>query len=188
VRKLIVQELVSVDGMAAGPNGELDFFDAVSDYSGPDTDNLTILDTVDTVLLGSVSYRMLSEYWPTAEGEIVAERVNSISKIVFSGSLAEAPWGRFEPATVVAGGAADEVRRLLAQPGGDIIVWGSLTLARSLLSAGLVDTLHLLVIPVVIGRGRPLLTEGLGSLTLLEAKPYPSGIVSLRYAVRKPAT
>jgi dihydrofolate reductase len=185
MRKLIVQELISVDGLAAGPNGELDFFDAVSDYSGPDTDNLAILDAVDTILLGSVSYRMLSEYWPTADGEMVAERVNSIPKVVFSSTLAEAPWGRFGPATVVAGSPTDEVRRLVSQPGGDLILWGSLTLARSLLSAGLVDTLHLLVIPVVIGRGRQLLTEDTGALTLLEAKPYPSGIVSLRYAVAK---
>jgi dihydrofolate reductase len=188
MRKLMVQELVSVDGMTAGPNGELDFFDAVSDYSGPDTDNLTILDTVHTILLGRVSYRMLSEYWPTADGEIVAERVNSIPKIVFSSTLSEAPWGRFEPATVVASSPVDEVRRLVSQPGGDIILWGSLTLARSLLSAGLVDTLHLLVIPVVIGRGRQLLTEDTGAVTLVAAKPYPSGIVSLRYAVRKVTT
>jgi dihydrofolate reductase len=188
MRKLMVQELVSVDGMTAGPNGELDFFDAVSDYSGPDTDNLTILDTVDTILLGRVSYRMLSEYWPTADGEIVAERVNSIPKIVFSSTLSEAPWGRFEPATVVASSPVDEVRRLVSQPGGDIILWGSLTLARSLLSAGLVDTLHRVVIPVVIGRGRQLLTEDTGAVTLVAAKPYPSGIVSLRYAVRKATT
>lgn len=186
MRNVIVQELVSVDGMAAGPNGELDFFDTVSDYREPDTDNLALLRTVDTVLLGSVTYRMLASYWPTAEGEIVAERVNTIPKVVFSSTLAEAPWGQYPPARVVAGSAADEVRRLVAQPGGDIIVWGSLTVAQSLLAAGLVNALHLLVIPRVLGVGRRLFTEDVGDLALHAAKPYSSGIVSLRYELPRP--
>jgi hypothetical protein len=63
-RSVIVQELVSVDGFVAGPSGELEFFEAVSDYSAVDQDNLSILDQVDTILLGSKTYRMFVEYWP----------------------------------------------------------------------------------------------------------------------------
>jgi hypothetical protein len=76
-RRVIVQELVSVDGFMAGPSGELDFFEAVSDYSEVDQDNLSILDQVDTILLGSRTYRMFVEYWPTAEDELMADVVNS---------------------------------------------------------------------------------------------------------------
>jgi hypothetical protein len=69
-----------------------------SDYSEVDQDNLSILDQVDTILLGSRTYRMFVEYWPTAEDELMADVVNSTPKIVFSSTLDRAPWGRFEPA------------------------------------------------------------------------------------------
>jgi hypothetical protein len=90
-RRVIVQELVSVDGFVAGPSGELEFFEAVSDYSEVDQDNLSILDQVDTILLGTTTYRMFVEYWPTAADELMADVVNSTPKIVFSSTLDRAP-------------------------------------------------------------------------------------------------
>ncbi len=97
-RRVILQELTSVDSFVAGPSGGLEFFDAVSDYSEVDQDNLSLLGDVDTILLGRETYRMFVEYWPTAEGEPVADAVNTIPKIVFSSTLGSAPWGRWEPA------------------------------------------------------------------------------------------
>jgi dihydrofolate reductase len=184
-RQVIVQELVTVDGFVAGPSGELEFFEAVSDYSEVDQDNLSILGQVDTILLGSRTYRLFVDYWPTAEGELMAEFVNSTPKIVFSSKLDRAPWGRWEPARVRKGSAVDHVRQLRREPGRDVVVWGSISLAQSLLEAGMVDEIQLRVIPIMVGHGRTLLTEHSGrqDLTLLEAKPYASGIVSLRYAV-----
>lgn len=186
-RRVIVQELVSVDGFVAGPSGELEFFEAVSDYSEVDQDNLSILGQVDTILLGSQTYRLFVEYWPTAEGELVSELVNSTPKIVFSATLDRAPWGRWEPARVRKGSAVDHVRQLRREPGRDLMVWGSISLAQSLLKAGLVDEIQLRMIPTMVGHGRTLLSEDTGrqDLTLLEAKPYASGIVSLRYGVTR---
>jgi dihydrofolate reductase len=186
-RRVIVQELVSVDGFVAGPSGELDFFEAVSDYSQVDPDNLSILDQVDTSLLGSTTYRMFVEYWPTAEDEPMAEVVNSTPKLVFWSTLDPAPWGRFEPARVLKGSVVDHVQQLRDEPGRAIMVWGSISLAQSLLKAGLVDEIQLRVVPIMVGHGRTLLTEDTGrqDLTLLEAKPYAPGIVSLRYAVTR---
>jgi dihydrofolate reductase len=189
-RRVIVQELVTVDGFVAGPSGELEFFEAVSDYREVDQDNLSILGQVDTILLGSKTYRMFVDYWPTAEGELMAELVNSTPKIVFSSKLDRAPWGRWEPARVRKGSAVDHVQRLRREPGRDVMVWGSISLAQSLLEAGMVDEIQLRVIPTMVGHGRTLLTEHSGrqDLTLLEAKPYASGIVSLRYAVTRAGT
>ena len=183
MRRVIVQELVSLDGYAAGPDDELDFFETVTDYSEVDADNLELLEDVDTVLLGAQTYRLFADYWPTAEGEPVAKAVNTIAKVVFSATLDSAPWGRWDPARVVGADAIDEVARLKQEPGGDLIVWGSLSLAQSLLRAGLVDVLQLRVLPIALGRGRPLIPPELGSLRLrlVEAKPYRSGIVSLTY-------
>jgi dihydrofolate reductase len=155
MRKVILQELVTVDGLAAGPNGELDFFDVVTDYSEVDRDNLEMLKRVDTILLGDRTHRTFVEYWPTAEGEPVAESVNSMSKIVFSSTLDHAPWGSWDDAHLVRGGAADHVAAQKQRPGKDLIVWGSLSLAHSLLNANIIDEIDLLVCPIVLGRARP---------------------------------
>jgi dihydrofolate reductase len=163
-RSVIVQELVSVDGFVAGPSGELEFFEAVSDYSAVDQDNLSILDQVDTILLGSKTYRMFVEYWPTAEDELMADVVNSTPKIVFSSTLDRAPWGRFEPARVLKGSAVDHLQRLRREPGQGLMVWGSISLAQSLLKAGLVDEMQLRVIPTMVGHGRTLLAEDTGGV------------------------
>ncbi|MQA81033.1 MAG: reductase [Streptosporangiales bacterium] len=182
-RRVIVQELVTVDGFVAGDDGGLDFFEGASDYAEVDADNIAILREVDTILLGRTTYEMFVEYWPSADGEVVASAVNSIPKIVFSATLDKAPWGAWEPAQVLEGDAVDHVRRLREEPGGTLMVWGSITLARALLAAGLVDELQLRVVPITLGGGMSLLGADVGrhDLTLVEAKPYRSGIASLRY-------
>lgn len=193
MRKVIVQELMSVDGFVADTDGGLDFFEAAPDFGEVDRDNLAMMQEADTVLLGRTTYGLFVDFWPTAEGEPVAEMVNTTPKVVFSSTLGRAPWGRWEPARVVRGDAAGHVRDLKSQPGQNMIVWGSISLAQSLLRAGLVDEVWLTVLPTLLGTGRSFGAEGIGgragvsgsggALTLREAKPYGSGIVSLRYAV-----
>lgn len=183
MRRLIVQELVTVDGFVAGTEGDLTFFESVSDYSEVDRDNLQILEEVDTILLGANTYRMFVDYWPTADDEMVAQAVNTLQKMVFSSTLQEAPWGEWAPAQVVADDAVGVVTDLKQQEGKDIMVWGSLSLVRSLIGAGLVDDLQLRVCPIALGRGTGLFAGEGGplGLELAEAKPYDSGIVTLRY-------
>jgi dihydrofolate reductase len=136
------------------------------------------------VLLGASTYRMFVEYWPTAENELVADAVNGTPKTVFSSTLDAAPWGRHAPARVVRGDAAEHVRRLRGEPGGDILLWGSISLAQALFAAGLVDEVHLNVVPVAVGAGRRLFADG-QRLVLRETKAYASGIVSLRYGLTR---
>ncbi|MFH5823885.1 dihydrofolate reductase family protein [Georgenia sp. AZ-5] len=186
---MIVQELTTADGFVAGTDGGLDFFGAVTDYDEVDRDNVAQLAGVDTIALGAATYAMFSGYWPTAaaEAEVMAEMVNTTPKVVYSSTLTEAPWGGYPPARVVRGSATEHVADARRQDGGDIVVWGSISLARSLFAADLVDELQLRVIPVVIGAGRSLLSAEAGrrDLTLLEAKAYASGIVALRYDARR---
>lgn len=82
------------------------------------------------------TYELFVDYWPTAEGELMAELVNSIPKIVFSSKLDRAPWGRWESAQVRKGSVVDHVRQFRREPGRDVMVWGSISLAQSLLKAG----------------------------------------------------
>jgi dihydrofolate reductase len=181
---------VTLDGFAAGPNGELDFVTetgATADQtSGPFVEEqLAFIESLDTILLGAVTYRMFAEYWPqqTTETEGIADALNATPKVVFSSTLENAPWGSWEPARVVAGSAVEEVRRLKADSGKDMVVWGSLTLGDSLMREGLVDEYRLQICPVVLGRGKRLFHDDLATqrLTRLETNTYDD-MIAVRYA------
>jgi dihydrofolate reductase len=189
MKRLIVQEFVTLDGLAAGPNGETDFIPTalVGDARFADS-QMRFIDSVDTMVLGRVNYEMFAGYWPTATGDDkpFADRLNALDKIVFSNTIDRAPWGPFEDATVTRGDPRDEIPRLKAREGKDIVVWGSLTLVQSLAGAALVDEYQLWVLPLVLGGGRPLFAEGVESITMdfLEAKSTDNGATLLRYEPR----
>jgi hypothetical protein len=95
MRRVVFQEFVSINGLAAGPNGNVDFIAALTrGDKSLGREQSALLDRVDTIVLGRVTYRMLAGYWPTAtEGEekSFADRLNAMSKIVFSRTLEKAP-------------------------------------------------------------------------------------------------
>lgn len=186
MRTLIVQELVSADGYAADPDGGLDFFGSVADYDDIDRDSLAVLDRVDLILLGRTTYDLFVQYWPTSD-EPVTEAVNSTPKVVCSSSLQHAPWGRFADAAIAPDAVAAVTERK-AEDGGDIMVWGSLTIARTLLRAGLVDELQLRVCPVLLGSGRSFVPEELRgrALEVSHTKTYPTGLVDTHYRLGTP--
>jgi len=190
MRKVVVQQFVTLDGFAAGPNGELDFVTEsgadADPTSGPFVEKqLAFIESLDTILLGAVTYRGFAEYWPeqTTETQAIADVLNATPKVVFSSTLESAPWGTWEPARLVSGSATEEVRRLKSEPGGDMVLWGSLTLSDSLVRDGLVDEYRLQILPVVLGRGKRHFQEGLQpqNLKLLESDTYED-MVAVRYA------
>jgi dihydrofolate reductase len=185
MRRVILQEWVTIDGYAAGPNGETDFVTSPEFNKESDEDLLQFIDTIDTILLGALTYRLFVDFWPTAttDTEIVADKLNATPKVVFSQSLYRAPWGKRKEARVVKTPAGEEVARLKMQPGKNIVLWGSISLAQSLMSEGLIDEYHLRVCPVVLGKGRPLFADSIKTpgMKLLETKAYKAGLVSLRY-------
>lgn len=188
--KLIVQEFVTVDGFAAARDGALDFMPAGGEKPADmqiERDQLRFIkDEVDTMLLGRTTYQMFKDYWPTAtaEKDVIADDLNALSKVVASRTLDHAPWGdRGDEATIFRDGveAATALRR---QSGKGVVVWGSLTLAQSLMRAGLVDECQLFLCPSVLGAGKSLFAHdtGLQAMQLLESKRYESGVILLRYA------
>ena len=183
---VLVQQWVSVDGMVAGPNGETDIFDAVTDFSPSDRHNTALLDSVDEVLLGRRTYEEFVQFWPTADGEALAPLVNALPKTVASITLGDAPWGEHAPARIVLD-AVEHIRsRRTAGATGTTIVWGSITVMRALLRAELVDDLELFVAPALLGTGRPLLDPAGPTvrLTLRDSETWPGGVLRARYAVR----
>ena len=190
--KLVVQQFVSLDGFAANDSGEFTVYDGVEGGSAQfDRNNLAWLQKVDAIVFGANTYRMFVGYWPemTAEREIVAPRINALPKFVFSGSLADAPWGQHAPAEIERGDAVDGVLRVKRQFAGDIIVWGSLDLTATLFEADVVDTVRLVVVPSILGSGKGVFPPSFAGsrLRLVAAAAFDDTVVESEYEVVRDA-
>ncbi|GHD46414.1 reductase [Mycetocola manganoxydans] len=184
--RILVQQLVTLDGFAADSAGNLDFFESVTDWNEADADQLRSLDSISVMALGSTTYRMFASYWPTGQSrdELIADKLNSLDKVVFSRSLDKAPWGNHPPATIVAGDATATLRAIADDATGDVIVWGSPSLADQLFREGGVDEVWLQICPVLLGEGTRLFPDGFASqLALLESTAYDSGLLRASYAL-----
>jgi dihydrofolate reductase len=136
------------------------------------------------MMLGAITYAQSKGYWPYADdqGEY-GEKLNDLTKFVASSKLDDAPWGDFPAATVTRDPVAT-VRELKEQSGKHIWLWGSLKLMHSLLDAGVVDEVRMLVCPVSRGKGTRVF-EDTRDLQLVEATGFDNGLVLLRYAIKK---
>jgi len=121
MRRLIVSNIMSLDGFIAGPKGELDWFVKEGFMTetefGEHARNLNR--SVDGILLGRKTYQAFAGYWPDATDNdpVVTERMNNLPKIVFSRTLEKVEWGKWGNARLVKGDAGEEVRRLKSEPG-----------------------------------------------------------------------
>ncbi|WP_457972391.1 dihydrofolate reductase family protein [Arthrobacter sp. D1-17] len=187
--QLVVQDFVSADGFAADANNEFTFYEYLDGGTAEfDRSQLEWLGTVDTMVLGANTYRMFVEYWPTAasKDEIIAPSLNALRRIVFSRHLTKAPWGDKAEAEIESGDVIEAIQRIKSGTDGDIVVWGSLTLAGTFLAAGVVDSVRLVVMPIAIGAGRGVFPSGQDPnvLRLQSATTYDQGLVELVYDVR----
>jgi dihydrofolate reductase len=178
VRKVIVVELLSLDGVMESPE-EWTF-----SYSNAEMEemNASGMAASDALLLGRVTYEGLAAFWPNQpSSEPIVNYINSVSKFVVSTTLEE-PLG-WNNSTLIKGDVAEEVPRLKRQPGKDITIIGSGALVRSLLRDGLLDELRLMVHPVVLGGGKRLFEDGSDqtALNLVDSKTFSTGVVVLTY-------
>ncbi len=188
MRKLVVQQWVTVDNIVAEEDGGLSFVspqpfdDAVTDNPFQNS-MLAFIDSVDTVILGATTYAQ-STGWATAEGQgEYGRKLNNLTKFVASSTLDDAPWGDFSAATVTRD-PATTVKELKEQSGKDIWLWGSLTLMRSLLAAGLIDEVRMLVCPATRGAGTRIF-EDRQDLKLIEATGFDNDLAIMRYEIKK---
>jgi dihydrofolate reductase len=189
MRKVILQEIVSLDGYAAGPNGDVGFIPASTRGDQRwGTEQMRLFDSVDTLILGRVTYEIFSQIWPTrTEGEekAFADLFNGIPKVVFSKTLKTAPWGNWPEGRVVKANPADEIPKLKKQSGKNMLVSGSISIGQQLSEANLVDEYHIIVCPVVLGGGRRLFPDKTAKqLELVDAHPLTRGAVSMVYRPR----
>ena len=189
MRKLVLEEWLTLDGFAADRDDRLDFFPSSDTDHFSDRDQLAFLDSVDTILLGRRTYELFATFWPTAtsDREIIADRLNALPKLVFSNTLREAPWGTWPAAEVVRGDAVDAIRQLKAQAGKDMVLWGSLSLAQDLITADLIDEYHIQLCPTLLGEGRRLFPgqTAPANLERVGTRTYDTGVVFLHYEPRR---
>ena len=188
--KLVVSEMISIDGVIEDPGGAEGFerggwafrFD-----QGPEGMQLKFreLMAAETLLLGRVTYQEFAKAWPTMEGTgEFGERMNGIPKHVVSSTLRELEWNNSH---VVEGDLVAAITRLRRAPGGDVLVNGSARLVQALMKHDLVDEYRLTVFPTVLGAGKRLFadTRTEAVLSLTESRPLgDDGVLQLTYRPR----
>lgn len=187
MRKLILEEWVSLDGYVTDREGGLDFFTNLTPEQNKysDTDQLKFLETIDTILLGRKTYDLFVDFWPNAstDQEVIADKLNETRKIVFTNTITNAPWGKWKDAEIITGEATTAIKDLKSQPGKNMVMWGSISLAQSLIKENLIDEYHIQLCPILTGGGRGLFQQQMnfGQLKLLEVRQYNTGTVFLNY-------
>jgi dihydrofolate reductase len=177
MRKLIIWDMVTVDGFFEGPDRDISWFvfeEELENYIRETQEK------ADTLVFGRVTYELMAAYWPSEQGWI-ADFMNKIEKVVFSRTLKSADWNNTK---LFNGNVAEEVSKLKTRDGGDIFVFGSADLTATLMEHCLIDEYHLGINPVILGRGTPLFKGGQNRIPLkhLETTTLKSGVVILHYA------
>ena len=181
MRKVILFNLVTLDGFFEGPNGEIDWHNVDEEFNEFAVHQVN---TADGLIFGRVTYELMASYWPTpaaqADDPIVAEKMNTMPKIVFSRTLNTVEWNNTR---LVKGDAAEEISKIKQQPGRDLLIFGSADLASNLTNLGLIDEYRIMVNPVVLGKGKPLFKDIKGKLNLrlLRTRNFSNGNVLLYY-------
>jgi len=180
MRKLVFSINISLDGVADHKVAIAD--DELHDFS------THLMDTVDTVLFGRVTYQLFEGYWPVAYQDPhatksvlrFADRINAVPKVVFSNTLQAAGWNNTQ---LVKGDVVKEVQMMKQGTGGHLSA-GGISLLQTLLKANLIDEYWLLVQPVIWGKGRRLFEGGYDrtDLKLIDSMTFKSGVVVLHYS------
>lgn len=185
MRKIILFNLITLDGYFEGQNRDISWHNVDKEF---DQFAVKQLKSASTLIFGRVTYELMADFWPTpnaiAEDPAVAEKMNKISKIVISSTLTNADW---KNTRLIKGEFVDEIRRLKKKLGKDMYIFGSSDLAVSLLRENLIDEIRVIVNPLFLGSGKPLL-QGLQkrlALKLIKTKVFKNGNVLLYYSVLK---
>jgi dihydrofolate reductase len=184
MRRLMVSEFITLDGVVEAPGGEPSHPNTgwVFDYHRPELEDYKLheLRQAESMLLGRVTYAGFAEAWPSRDGEI-ADLLNSMPKHVVSSRLATPlAWSN---STLLVGDLATAITDLKRGDGGPILVHGSATLVRGLLEANLVDDLRLMVFPVLVGGGKGIFPQSFqkSTFTLVESETVLPNVVALTY-------
>jgi dihydrofolate reductase len=187
MRKLIVSLHVSLDGYAAGPNGEMDWIKIDEKIF----DNVkTLTDNSDTALYGRVTWQMMDAYWPNAGNQPGAgkhdkehsEWYNRVEKIVVSNSMKNE---KKDKTTFIAGDIKQQVLELKQTSGKNIVMFGSPSIVRLLMEQNLIDEYWLFMNPVILGKGLSIFGKPAEAIKLriAETKEFKCGVTLIKYSL-----
>jgi dihydrofolate reductase len=174
MRRIVAGLFISLDGVVEAPDQW--HFPYFNDEMGGAVQ--AMMSNSDAMLLGRRTYEEFAAYWPDSTDDF-ADYMNGTPKYVVSNTLTAADW---QNSTLVSGDAGKELTRIKGQSGGNLSMTGSGTLVRSLLRGGILDELHLLVHPIVVGTGKRLFDDGPQvPLRLTDSQTFSTGVLYLTY-------
>jgi dihydrofolate reductase len=193
MRKLIVHEFMTLDGVMQAPGGKDEDPDGGFEYGGWTLpywhDDIgknfgALMTNVDAFLLGRRTYVTHAEaFEPMPKGDFFGDMMNAPKKYVVSKTLKKSIW---RDTTIIRDNVIDSVRKLKSQSGKNILMDGSSQLLHALLESDLIDEMHLTVYPLALGNGKRVFPNGVNTaFTLKSAKPYPTGVVGLHYTRKR---
>ena len=180
MRKLILIDMLSLDGFYEAPGEGWQTIDWHMVDDAWNELSISTLDATETLLFGRITYEGFRSFWPT-RSDPIAQRINAKEKVVVTTTLKEAGWTN---ARLLTGDLNAGIKALKAAPGGQIVIYGSGKLCRSLTALGLIDEYHLAYAPVALGQGTPLFDPAAPRLQLKlnNVMPLPNGVLYARYS------
>ena len=181
MRKVIFFMLTSLDGYFEGPGKDIYWHNVDDEFNEFAVEQLN---TMNTLLFGKVTYEMMASYWPTpaakTDDPVVAEKMNTTSKLVFSRTLEKVEW---QNTRLIKDNFVEEIQKLKKQSGKDMIILGSSDLAVTFIKHGLIDEFRVMVNPLVLGDGKSLFRgmKGKLDLKLIKTRTFKNGNVLLYY-------
>lgn len=189
MRKIVVFNLVTVDGFFAGLNGEIDWHNYDAEMGAFSMEQMKSLGAL---IFGHTTYELMASYWPTPDGiksePVVAEIMNNIPKIIFSKTMQEVKDGPvWKNVKVFHEIKPEEIMKMKEQEGGDIAIFGSGTIVQQFTNLGLIDEYRLIVNPLILGSGKALFKDvkNKHNLKLIKTKVFENGNVLLCYEPTK---
>ncbi|WP_337043983.1 dihydrofolate reductase family protein [Emticicia sp. 17c] len=186
MRKIIVTEFITLDGVVEAPGGNETPHPHggwQAAYSSPESGVYKIneLKAVDALLLGKNTYNAFADYWPNQTNNDFARFINEYPKYVVSKSLKKTEWNK----SYIIRNVEQDIAALKQTKGGDILVYGSATLVRSLLYHNLIDELRLMIYPVCVGGGLRIFENNLElkKFTLKSSSTFANGVIALEFNI-----
>ncbi|MEP6987936.1 MAG: dihydrofolate reductase family protein [Chloroflexota bacterium] len=184
MKKIVVLNRITLDGMFDGPNGEQDWF-IPGDEENKAAHEIGV--PVDSLLIGRLTYQNLAKFWPTVTDDsnfpqaakTQAKEINEMPKYVFSRTLKNLTW---ENSKLITGDLLSEVQKLKQGDGPGMLILGSGTIIQQLTEAGLIDHYVFILTPTVLGKGKPQFKQDQKvDLELVESRSFKSGNMILHY-------
>lgn len=191
MRKLVLSAHVTLDGFASGPGGELDWH--FSHWNDEMEEAVAVqLSTVDTLLVGRVTYEAMAGYWPAVAADPegrrkdiqFAEWMNRVAKIVFSRKLSpfDIEGMHWSNTRLIKDRIVERIEALKNGPGKDMIIWGGVSIIQTFIQSGIVDEYNIWISPVILGEGKPLFNDPAAlELELIRTKTFRSGVTLVCY-------